>query len=52
MILNIVLLILVIIIYVILTLICLFHMMEYMIYKHIWGRNKKVFPSEKKVEIV
>jgi len=50
--LNIVLLIVIIIICIILTLVCLFHLMEYMIYKYIWGRNKKVFPSEKKVEII
>ena len=45
------LLILIIIISVILTAVCVFHMAEYAIYKYIWG-NKRIFPSEKRVEIV
>ena len=48
---NVGLLILIIITAVILTAVCLFHMAEYTIYKYIWG-NKRIFPSEKRVEIV
>ena len=46
------LLILIIITAVILTAVYLFHMAEYTIYKYIWGGNKRIFPSEKRVEIV
>jgi|SaaInlStandDraft_2_1057019.scaffolds.fasta_scaffold57702_3 hypothetical protein len=38
---------LIVLIMVVIMLVCLFHLTEYLIYRKIWGRNKKVLPLEK-----